>query len=129
MDTRFEDTELYVDPARVEELVRALHGDEDPPLLGQPAPLGFFMYVTTIGADVVSAASGFDPLRVLYGGTRLVQHASPLVGDRLTVEAGIAKRWEKETRGGTLRFVEVACDYVRDGQVLVEERTTVVERP
>ena len=129
METQFADRTLVLDSTRVGEIQRALQLDALAATPRQPMPLGFFMYVTTIGVEEVNAATGFDPLRFVYGGTELEIERIPAVGDELIVRSGVARRWDKQTSGGMLRFAEIACDYLLGNDVAIRERTTVIERP
>ncbi|MFL6112328.1 MAG: hypothetical protein ACJ786_13375 [Catenulispora sp.] len=63
---RFPDRTFTVDPVRVEEFVLALGVEPEAgwaPRAGAPVPLGFFMYVTTYGADAIHDVLGLDMLR------------------------------------------------------------------
>lgn len=130
--TRFPDKSFYVDPVRVEEYVTALgvepeHGYQ--PGIGAAVPPGFFMYVTTYGADEVHAALGFDMLRTVYSGSD-TEHLAPVrVGDRLVVRPRLTALHEKQGRSGRLTFAELTTEYLRqDGTVVVRERSNTVEK-
>jgi hypothetical protein len=130
--TRFSESEFYIDPARVEEYVTALgiapeqdyHAE-----VGSVVPPGFFMYVTSYGAEPIHDALDFDMLRTVFGGSE-VEHRSPVrVGDRLTVRPWISGVTEKDGKSGHLTFVELTTEYSReDGTIVALERSNTVQR-
>lgn len=129
---RFPQKTFVVQSHRVEEYVTALGvspGEGWTPEIGQPVPLGFFMYVTTYGAEDVHDYLAFDLLRTVYGGTD-AEFLEPVhVGDTLTVSPEISSLVIKESKGGSLAFAEITCEYVNaSGNVAVRERSTTVER-
>lgn len=121
-----------VEPHRVEEFVIALGIEPEPgwkPTKGNPVPMGFFMYVTTYGADEVHGMLGFDLLRTVYGGTDAEYLAPVHVGDVFSVSPVISSLVVKETKNGKLTFAELTCEYINaDGVVAVREKSTTVER-
>lgn len=129
---RFPEREFYVDPVRVEEYVIALGVDPEPGYraeLGAVVPPGFFMYVTTYGAELIHDALDFDMLRTVYGGSEVEQLQPVRVGDRLTVRPQITGVTEKDGRSGHLTFVELTTEYSReDGTVAIVERSNTVQR-
>lgn len=131
---RFPDTTFVVEPLRVEEFLTALGTNrtaaEQASRPGQPIPLGFLMYVTTIGADHVHEALEVDFRRALYGGASYEIHAPAHVGDTLTVVSTFTNQTTKSTKAGQLTFFELTCDYLlEDGTLSVRERSTTIERP
>ncbi len=129
---RFPQRELTIDPVRVEEYVLALGIDPEPGYRAAPGavvPPGFFMYVTTYGADQVHGELEFDMFRTVYGGSE-VEYLHPVrVGDRLTVRPQISRVTEKDGKSGHLTFVELTTQYAReDGTVVVVERSNTVQR-
>jgi acyl dehydratase len=129
---RFPDRTFTVDPVRVEEFVLALGVEPEAgwaPRAGAPVPLGFFMYVTTYGADAIHDVLGLDMLRTVYGGTDAEFLAPVHVGDILTVRPQVTGVTEKEGRHGRLLLVELTVDYLDGGgAVVVRERSTTVQR-
>ena len=129
---RFPETEFYLDPCRVEEFELALGIEPEPnwtPQAGASVPPGFFMYVTTYGAEPVHEVLGFDPMRTLYGGTAVEYFRPVHVGDRLTVRPHISDVRIKDGRSGRLTFVDITTEYfTADGQLAVRERSTILER-
>lgn len=128
----FPEKSFVVEPHRVDEYVIALGVAPEEgwsPTIGQPVPLGFFMYVTTYGAEAVHDYLAFDLLRTVYGGTE-AEFLHPVhVGDVLTVSPVISSLVVKESRGGTLTFAEITCEYKDpSGRVMVRERSNTVER-
>jgi hypothetical protein len=129
---RFPAKTFNVDPTRVFEYVAALGVPPEPhwrPEIGAPVPGGFFMYVTTYGAEDIHAELEFDPLRTVYGGTK-VEYLLPVrVGDELRVEPVIADVRHKEGRSGRLTFVDLATEYITaHGRTAVRECSTTIER-
>lgn len=129
---RFSEREFYVDPVRVEEYVLALGVEPEPgysATVGAVVPPGFFMYVTTYGADAIHEVLGIDLLRTVYGGTDEEFLLPVRIGDRLTVRPQITGITEKTGQSGRLLFIEVTAEYARpDGPVAIRERSTMVCR-
>lgn len=123
---------FVVEAHRVEEYVAALGVSPEEgwePGVGQPVPLGFFMYVTAYGAEDVHDYLDFDLLRTVYGGTDAEFLEPVRIGDVFTVSPVISSLVVKESKGGTLTFAEITCEYVNaDGKVAVRERSNTVER-
>lgn len=121
-----------VEPHRVEEFVIALGVEPQQgwmPTKGSSVPLGFFMYVTTYGADEVHGMLEFDFLRTVYGGTDAEYLAPVYVGDVLSVTPMISSLVVKQTKNGKLTFAELTCEYINaDGIIAVREKSTTVER-
>lgn len=121
-----------VEPHRVEEFVIALGIEPEPgwiPTEDNLVPMGFFMYVTTYGADEVHDMLGFDLLRTVYGGTDAEFFAPVHVGDVLSVSPVISSLVVKETKNGKLTFAELTCEYINaDGVIAVREKSTTIER-
>lgn len=129
---RFPPRKFTVDPVRVEEYVLALGVDPEPGYRAEPGavvPPGFFMYVTTYGAEPIHDALGFDMLRTVFGGSEVVYRHLVRVGERLTVSPWISDVVEKDGRSGHLTFVELTTEYSReDGTVVLVERSNTVQR-
>ena len=123
---------FVVAPHRVEEFVTALGvlpEESWAPEIGEPVPIGFFMYVTTYGAEEVHDYLDFDLLRTVYGGTDAEFLEPVKVGDILTVSPVISSVVRKESKNGTLTFAEITCEYLNsEGRVAVRERSNTVER-
>lgn len=129
--TRFAAREFYVDPVRVEEFVLALGvtpEDDYRAGVGSVVPPGFLMYVTTYGAEVIHGELGFDMFRTVYGGSELEQRVPVRVGDRLTVQPWVSQLREKDGKAGRLTLAEITTEYVRDGAVVMVERSNVVQK-
>ncbi len=129
---RFPEAEFRIDPARVEEYVTALGVEPTPgyrAVPGAEVPPGFFMYVTTYGAEPVHDQLGFDMFRTVYGGTEVEMYHPVRVGDTLSVRPQITGVTEKDGRSGRLTFVELTTEYLRDdGTVVLVERSNTVQR-
>lgn len=129
---RFASREFVVDPVRVEEYVLALGVDPEPGYRaesGAVVPPGFFMYVTTYGAEPIHDSLDFDMLRTVFGGSDVEYRHPVRVGTRLTVSPWISDVVEKDGRSGHLTFVEITTEYSReDGTVVLVERSNTVQR-
>lgn len=123
---------FVVEPHRVAEYVIALGVQPEEnwtPRIGQAVPPGFFMYVTSYGADDVHDYLNFDLLHTVYGGTETEFLEPVLIGDVLTVYPVISSLTVKESKGKTLTFAEITCEYVNDhGRIAVIERSNTVEK-
>ena len=121
-----------VAPHRVAEYVTALGvkpEDNWTPDIGQTVPLGFFMYVTSYGADDVHNYLNFNLLNTVYGGTDAEFLETVRIGDVLTVYPVISSLTVKESKGKTLTFAEITCEYVNEhGRIAVIERSNTVEK-
>lgn len=128
----FPEKKFVVEPHRVAEYVTALGvapEDNWTPEIGQAVPLGFFMYVTSYGAEDVHDYLSFDLLHTVYGGTDAEFLEPVRIGDVLTVSPVISSLTVKESKGKTLTFAEITCEYVnKDGRVVVRERSNTVEK-
>lgn len=128
---RFPEGRFHVHPLRVEEYIHALGIDPEPDYqvrVGGAVPAGFFMYVTTYGAEPVAEVLQLDPLRTVYGGTWEEFLRPVRVGDTVRVRPEITKITRKQGRSGPLVFVELTTEYLDGNDVAVRERTTLVER-
>jgi hypothetical protein len=123
---------FVVAPHRVAEYVTALGvtpEDNWTPEIGQAVPLGFFMYVTSYGADDVHDYLNFNLLNTVYGGTDAEFLEPVCIGDVLTVYPVISSLTVKESKGKTLTFAEITCEYVNEhGRIAVIERSNTVEK-
>jgi len=123
---------FVVEPHRVAEYVTALGIFPENnwiPEVGQKIPLGFFMYVTAYGAEDVHDYLGFDFLHTVYGGTDAEFLEPVRIGDVFTVSPVISSLTVKESKGKTLTFAEITCEYVNEhGRVAVRERSNTVEK-
>ena len=129
---RFPPREFIVDPVRVEEYVLALGVEPEEGYRAEPGavvPPGFFMYVTTYGAEAVHDMLDFDMFRTVYGGSEIEYRHPVQVGDRLLVVPEISAVTEKDGTSGHLTFVELTTVYTReDGTVVLVERSNTVQR-
>ncbi len=123
---------FVVEPHRVAEYVTALGilpENNWIPEVGQKVPLGFFMYVTAYGAEDVHDYLDFDFLHTVYGGTDAEFLEPVRIGDVFTVSPVISSLTVKESKGKTLTFAEITCEYVNEhGRVAVRERSNTVEK-
>ena len=123
---------FVVEPHRVAEYVIALGVQPESnwtPEIGQSVPLGFFMYVTSYGAEDVHDYLNFDLLHTVYGGTDAEFLERVRIGDVLTVCPIISSLIVKESKGKTLTFAEITCEYVNEqGRIAVRERSNTVEK-
>lgn len=123
---------FVVEPHRVAEYVTALGVLPEKnwaPEIGQTVPPGFFMYVTSYGAEDVHDYLGFDFLHTVYGGTDAEFIESVRIGDVLTVAPVITGVTVKESKGKTLTFAEITCEYINEhGRIAIRERSNTIEK-
>lgn len=123
---------FVVEPHRVAEYVTALGVPPEngwSPEVGQAVPLGFFMYVTSYGAEDVHDYLDFDLLNTVYGGTDAEFLETVRIGDVLTVAPVVSSLTVKESKGKKLTFAEITCEYINErGRVAVRERSNTVEK-
>lgn len=123
---------FVVEPHRVAEYVTALGVSPEKgwtPDVGQPVPLGFFMYVTSYGAEDVHDYLSFDLLNTVYGGTDAEFLETVRIGDVLTVAPVVSSLTVKESKGKKLTFAEITCEYINEqGRIAVRERSNTVEK-
>lgn len=125
--------ELVVERGKIREFARATHADHPDFETGASIPPTFLTtayHWHTAGSDVEPAAQ-LDPQRSLHAEQEFVFHGPPPgAGTRLTGTARIDKVYEKQSRRGTLTFVELVTEY-RDeaGALVAESRLTGVEMP
>jgi hypothetical protein len=73
--------------------------------------------------------AGLDLARVLHGEQEFVFHGQPItVGDVLDGVARVDRVYEKAgRRGGSMTFIEVVTEFRRDGALVAETRSTLIE--
>jgi hypothetical protein len=76
------------------------------------------------------AAHGIPRARLLHGEQEFIFHgAPPRAGVALEVSERVVDRYEKAgKRGGTMEFVVVSTEFRRDGELVVEMRSTFIGR-
>jgi hypothetical protein len=125
--------ELVVERGKIREFARATHTDHPDFRTGASIPPTFLTtayHWHTAGSDVEPAAQ-LDPRRSLHAEQEFVFHGPPPgAGTKLIGTARIDKVYEKQSRRGTLTFVEIVTEY-RDerGELVAESRLTGVEMP
>lgn len=130
-DDSFPSRALRVEPVKVAEFVRALGLDPEPGYTatdGAPVPPGYLTYASSYDPIAIHTRLGFDPLRTLYGGVQLDIVEVPVVGDVLEVAPRLGVVRTAAGSAGPLRLVDVDVEYRRDGELVMRERSTVIER-
>lgn len=125
--------ELVIDLSKVREMCKVL---EQPLPEGEAARVPT-TFLTTMrhwisdGSDAWRLL-GFDRGRTLHAGEEYEFHAGPLrIGQRLTGQSRIGRRWSKENKSGqTLHFATMVTEYRDQAGTLVATATlTGVELP
>lgn len=129
---RFPDRTFTVDPGRVEEFVLAVGIEPEPgwsPRPGSPIPLGFFMYVTTYGAEAIHDALELDMPRTVFGGTDAEFLRPVRIGDTLVARPQVTGVTRRTGKQGALLLIELTVEYLDTaGNVVVRERSTTIQR-
>jgi acyl dehydratase len=116
---------LVVDRTRVDEFLMAageLPVATDSTASGTAVPPGYLFYVSAFGADTLHEEAGISFDRGLFAGLRVHTVRPVHVGDELTVRASVGKQ-RTVANGST--FIEINCQYDRDGEVVLRETSTV----
>lgn len=118
---------LTVDHSRVDEFLMAVgqlpisvHGSGD---TASAVPPGFLFYVSAFGIEKLHAEAGVAFDTGLFAGLRIKGTEPVRVGDELVVRASVGARRSHATSG--LAFIEIDCEYERDGRIIVRETSTV----
>jgi N-terminal half of MaoC dehydratase len=123
---------FVVDPTKVDEYVHAVGVLPEAgwtPTIGATVPGGFLMYVTTYGAEPVLEATGFDPKRLVFGGSAVETLAPVCLGDRLLLSCALTPIELVGSGEAAFRRATVLVEYIAaSGEVVAKERTTLIER-
>jgi hypothetical protein len=125
--------ELVVERGKIREFARATHASHPAFASGGCIPPTFLTtayHWHTATSDVEPAAE-LDPQRSLHAEQEFVFHGPPpSAGTALTGTARIDKVYEKQSRRGSLTFVEIVTEYRdTDDNLVAESRLTGVEMP
>lgn len=125
--------ELVVEWGKIREFARATHAAHPDFETGASIPPTFLTtaYHWHTATSDVEPAARLDPQRSLHAEQEFVFHGPPpAAGTTLTGTARIDRVYEKQSRRGTLTFVEIVTEY-RDeaGELIAESKLTGVEMP
>jgi N-terminal half of MaoC dehydratase len=128
--------EVQIELGKVREFARAIHSRQEDYFRSDGVIPPTFLTTARLFWEPESERSaiqhGFDPRRVLHGEEEFVFYGSPpKIGQALTATLRQGDRYEKQSRsGGMMRFAVTVTEYRdKEGTLVAEQRTTVIETP